>query len=220
MHTNTPPALAVPAYKRTLMGRTARYLEDGGDALAGVEVVTVGGTSEDDAVEAAPEEARQDGEAEAVSPSDSEPAAGVDAPQDAEPSSEGEDSDVDPADDPSDSVPLEELPASWQKSVRDLRRDNAAKRTQIRELKAELASAQSDSEKVKILSARNLDPKFLPMISGADAAAWEQAADLLVELRGHRGITPDPVQVAVSNPTTTKTAREQRADAFFAGLNG
>lgn len=144
-----------------------------------------------------------------------------------------------PEDQPGE-MKLEDLPESWQKEIRDLRREAAAKRAAARDegddrdsqleriaaLEARLEQAEADkaeaaasAQKTQILAERGLPTKFLPMLAGADAEAWEQSADSLVELRGARGAAPDPVQAAVSSQSDTNSARDRLADEFFAGLN-
>lgn len=139
-------------------------------------------------------------------------------------------------------VALDDLPASWQKEIKDLRaeaaryrtankaqadpeaaglRDRlAALETQLAEKTAAELAARESAEKTQILASRGIDPKFLPMLSGADAEAWGKAADALVELRGAKGISPDPAQVAASNNQHTKSDRDQQAEEFFAPLGG
>lgn len=135
-------------------------------------------------------------------------------------------------------VAIDDLPASWQKEIRDLRAEAARYRTankaqadpeaadlrdrlasletQLAEKSASELAARESNEKTQILASRGIDPKFLPMLSGADADAWGKAADALVELRGeNKGPFPDPAQVAAANNTHQETDDEAAAAAFF-----
>lgn len=138
-----------------------------------------------------------------------------------------------------DEVKFEDLPESWQKEIRDLRREAASKRAAAREATSETdsqleriaalearleeaeeekAAAAASAEKTQILAERNLPTKCLPNLHGENAEEWAASADFLVELRGTRASGPDPVQAAVSNQSDTKSSRERLADDFFAGL--
>lgn len=137
-----------------------------------------------------------------------------------------------------DAQSLDDLPEYWQKQIRDLRKENAERRTANRddkdsqieriaalesELEARQAAeqeAKANAEKTQMLADRGLDSKrYLSMLTGDDPKAWEEAADSLAELRGSNGPRLDPVQVAASKQSHTKSDKERTADAFFAGLD-
>ncbi|MNW51322.1 hypothetical protein D3C74_288060 [compost metagenome] len=134
-----------------------------------------------------------------------------------------------PADDASGADKIESLPDWAQAEIRASREakekaadDDAAAQDQaarIAALEADL-KARKESEqtaiKSKLLATRGLDEtKFLPLLTGDNAEAWEGIADSLVELRGKKGPFPDPAQAAASNQKSTKTEDEQLAEQFF-----
>lgn len=134
-----------------------------------------------------------------------------------------------PAGDAGGADKLEALPDWAQAEIRASRaakekaaEDDAAAQDQaarIAALEADL-KARKESEqtaiKSKLLATRGLDEtKFLPLLTGDNAEAWEGIADSLVELRGKKGPFPDPAQAAASNQKSTKTETEQLAEQFF-----
>lgn len=142
---------------------------------------------------------------------------------------------VAPAETSDEETPLEQLPSYWQKQIRGLRSENAKRRvgddsdltnriseleTKLQQREAEVAFATEKSEKTQILVARGLDPKFLPMVVGANADEWGKAADSLVELRGSQGDSrPDPVQVAGQSNTDEMDEATRAAQSFFSPLD-
>ncbi|WIV44528.1 hypothetical protein [Glutamicibacter nicotianae] len=134
-----------------------------------------------------------------------------------------------PADDAGGAGKLATLPDWAQAEIRASRtakekaaENDAAAQDQaarIAALEADL-TARKESEqnaiKSKLLATRGLDEKkFLPLLTGDNAEAWEGIADSLSELRGKKGSFPDPAQAAASNQKSTKTENEQLAEQFF-----
>lgn len=172
---------------------------------------------------------------------DSKPSQQRESEQPAQQSQEHESSDADNTQRSDDQeTPFEELPTYWQQEIQRLRKENADRRATNRDMssttrtqeeriaaleqeladrQAAEAAAMADMQKTKILADRNLPTDLSHMLTGDTAEDWEADADSLVELRGNKGPTPDPVQVAVSKQSNEKTDKERAAEAFFAGLN-
>lgn len=166
------------------------------------------------------------------------PAAGDDAPRSPAPAKPAEDpapAAGDGGEDGGEDGPPEApqsvdgLPDWAQQHIAALRRENASQRERRKEAETRADTAVARAEKatadyrakLDLLVERQIDPKFLSMISGDTPEQWTAAADSLAELRGGAPADPvpprvDPAQAADPSPTDL---REQAASQFFASLS-
>lgn len=133
---------------------------------------------------------------------------------------------------------LDDLPEYWQKQIKDLRKENADRRAAVRDtssekksqadriaaLEQELAdrraaedAAHKDMQKTKLLADRGYSTDLSHMLTGDSPEEWEADIELLESLVSNKGPTPDPVQVAASNPAKHKSEGESIVDAESSG---